>query len=106
MTVYDKLITLKKQLAPTEAYRMRELIQQYRKLQQKPKNQNNDRWLDSWVQTVKQCRKANLPDVREARSQMDFLTVVREIDAIWATPELAALIWPDNEGRLWGRTPP
>jgi hypothetical protein len=38
--IYDRLITLKQQLAPTAAARSRELVTKYRALQEKPRGRN------------------------------------------------------------------
>jgi hypothetical protein len=60
--VYDQLIVLKQQLAPTAAAHSRELVTKYRALQEKPQGRNLEQWLDDWIHVTNQCREADLPE--------------------------------------------
>ncbi|KAF2465256.1 uncharacterized protein BDR25DRAFT_378892, partial [Lindgomyces ingoldianus] len=73
---YNKLVALKRQLAPTSSNRQRILIEQYRALQKKPRK-DFDAWLSEWLQTVGQYRRANLPDVQGTRAQTDLLRTIK-----------------------------
>ncbi|KAF2475151.1 uncharacterized protein BDR25DRAFT_186331, partial [Lindgomyces ingoldianus] len=81
---YSNLVALKRQLAPTSTDRQRILIEQYRALQKKPRK-DFEAWLNEWLQTVGQCRRASLPDVQGTRAQTDFLHTIKPL-----APEFAA----------------
>ncbi|KAF2471828.1 uncharacterized protein BDR25DRAFT_393325 [Lindgomyces ingoldianus] len=55
----------------------------YNKL--KKPHKDFDAWLSKWLQTVGQCRRANLPDVQGTRAQTDFLRTIKPL-----APEFAA----------------
>ncbi|KAF2462503.1 uncharacterized protein BDR25DRAFT_364019 [Lindgomyces ingoldianus] len=55
----------------------------YNKL--KKPHKDFDAWLSEWLQTVGQCRRANLPDVQGTRAQTDFLRTIKPL-----APEFAA----------------
>jgi hypothetical protein len=97
--IYDRLITLKQQLAPTAAARSRELVTKYRALQEKPRGRNLEQWLDDWIHVTNQCREADLPEATGHRSQDDFLTVIRAIAPEWAGASHQDLILKETTGR-------
>ncbi|PZD26114.1 hypothetical protein A1F97_10938, partial [Pyrenophora tritici-repentis] len=98
--IYDRLITLKQQLAPTTAARSRELVAKYRALQEKPRGRNLEQWLDEWIHVTNQCREADLPETTGYRAQDDFLTVVRAIAPEWAGSAHQDLILKETTGRI------
>ncbi|KAI2476014.1 hypothetical protein Ptr902_12653 [Pyrenophora tritici-repentis] len=98
--IYDRLIALKQQLAPTAAVRSRELVTKYRALQEKPRGRNLEQWLDDWIHITNQCREADLPETTGYRAQDDFLTIVRTIAPEWAGSAHQDLILKETTGRI------
>jgi hypothetical protein len=77
-TLYDMLQALKQRVAPSDKARELELIAQYQKLKQTPKNQNIESWLRQWETTYNNCIEANLSDVVGTRPIYDFVNAVQE----------------------------
>ena len=78
------LLTLKQQLSPSTKARERELIIQYRKLQQPPRFQNTEVWLRKWQQTYNKYRILCLPDVKGDRAVRDFVFTVSTVKPAFA----------------------
>lgn len=97
--IYDRLVALKQQLAPTTAARERELVFKYRALQEKPQGCNLEQWLDDWIHVTNQCGEADLPETTGHRAQDDFLTAVRTIAPGWAGAAHQDLIQKETMGR-------
>jgi hypothetical protein len=97
--VYDRLIALKKQFAPTTATRTRELIVKYRSLQEGPQSRDLEQWLDDWIHITNQCREAELPETTGYRAQEDFLSAIRTIAPEWAGSSHHDLIMKETAGR-------
>ena len=89
-TAYGQLKKLRKHLCPSTAERELQLIAKYRQLQSRPRN-NIDSWLEEWLQVVRQCKAAGLPDVTSPRVQRDFLLAIKGLDDTWATTQQAML---------------
>ena len=97
--VYDRLITLKKQFAPTTATRTRELIVKYRSLQEGPQSRDLEQWLDDWIHITNQCREADLPETAGYRAQEDFLSAIKTIAPEWAGSSHHDLIMKETAGK-------
>ncbi|KAF1360711.1 hypothetical protein EJ07DRAFT_52042, partial [Lizonia empirigonia] len=97
-TPYERLTTLKKHLAPSDATRQRDLIAQYKALQTPPRGRRVEEWLRSWVETTNMCIAAAVPETMGSRAQEDFLVACRTIDPEYGTSGLRALIDLEDAG--------
>jgi hypothetical protein len=97
-TPHDRLTTLKKHLAPSDATRQRDLIAQYKALQMPPRGRKVKEWLRSWVEITNTCMAAQLPETMGSRAQEDFLVACRTIDPEYGTSGLRALIDLEDAG--------
>ncbi|KAF2820789.1 hypothetical protein CC86DRAFT_304141, partial [Ophiobolus disseminans] len=91
-TPYERLTTLKKHLAPSDASRQRDLITRYKALQTPPRGRKVEEWLRSWVEVTNMCISAEVPETMGSRAQEDFLVACRTIDPEYGTSGLRALI--------------
>lgn len=57
-----------------------EIELQYSTLRKGPKNQDVDKWLDSWNQTYLMAQQEEMPEVSGTRSIRDFLLAIEEKD--------------------------
>jgi hypothetical protein len=80
-TPYERLISLRTQLEPTEATRSRELAAKYANLQTPPRGKKVEEWLRTWLDVTSQCRQVKLPEMSGTRPQEDFLIACKQIDA-------------------------
>jgi hypothetical protein len=78
-TVHDRLAVLQKLLAPTDESRSREIEEKYRQLRTYTRNQNLERWIESWRSTVAIARELKLPEVSGNRAQKDFVIAISTI---------------------------
>jgi hypothetical protein len=62
-TVYQKLMALKKRLAPTDRARTLEVTRRYRELLHGPRAQQQEKWLQQCERTYAEAVKIKLPDV-------------------------------------------
>ena len=97
-TPYDRLTTLKKHLAPSDASRQRDLIARYKALQMPPRGRKIEEWLRSWVEITNMCISAEVPETTGSRAQEDFLVACRTIDPEYGTSGLRALIDLEDAG--------
>lgn len=91
-TPYERLTTLKKHLAPSDATRQRDLIAQYKSLQTPPRGRKIEEWLRSWVEITNMCIAADIPETTGSRAQEDFLIACKTIDPEYGTSGLRDLI--------------
>ncbi|KAI1670089.1 hypothetical protein L13192_05605 [Pyrenophora tritici-repentis] len=97
-TPYERLTTLKKHLAPSDATRQRDLIARYKALQTPPRGRKIEEWLRSWVEVTNMCISAEVPETIGSRAQEDFLVACRTIDPEYGTSGLRALIDLEEAG--------
>ncbi|KAF2737725.1 hypothetical protein EJ04DRAFT_591278, partial [Polyplosphaeria fusca] len=97
-TPHDRLTTLKKHLAPSDASRQRDLIVRYKNLQTPPRGKKIEEWLRSWVEVTNMCIAANVPETMGSRAQEDFLVACRTIDPEYGTSGPRALIVLEEAG--------
>ncbi|KAF1938014.1 hypothetical protein EJ02DRAFT_355431 [Clathrospora elynae] len=97
-TPYDRLTTLKKHLAPSDATRKRDLIARYKAIQLPPRGKKIEEWLRSWVEVTNMCISAEVPETTGSRAQEDFLVVCRTIDPEYRTSVLRATIDLEEAG--------
>ncbi|KAF1925872.1 uncharacterized protein M421DRAFT_37025, partial [Didymella exigua CBS 183.55] len=97
-TPYERLTTLKKHLAPSDATRQRDLIARYKALQTPPRGKRVEEWLRSWVEITNMCIAAEVPETMGSRAQEDFLVACRTIDPEYGTSGLRALIDLEDAG--------
>jgi hypothetical protein len=97
-TPYERLTTLKKHLAPSDATRQRDLIARYKALQTPPRGRKVEEWLRSWVEITNMCMAAQVPETMGSRAQEDFLVACRAIDPEYGTSGLRALIDLEDAG--------
>jgi hypothetical protein len=97
-TPYDRLTTLKKHLAPSDATRQRDLMVRYKALQTPPCGRKFEKWLRSWVEITNMCMSAQVPETMGSRAQEDFLVACRTIDPEYGTSGLRALIDLEEAG--------
>ncbi|KAF2828478.1 hypothetical protein CC86DRAFT_261803, partial [Ophiobolus disseminans] len=97
-TPYERLTTLKKHLAPSDASRQRDLIARYKALQTPPRGRKVEEWLRSWVEVTNMCISAEVPETMGSRAQEDFLVACRTIDPEYGTLGLRALIDLEDAG--------
>ncbi|KAI1665823.1 Dimer-Tnp-hAT dimerization containing protein [Pyrenophora tritici-repentis] len=97
-TLYERLTTLKKHLAPSDATRQRDLIARYKALQTPPRSRKVEEWLRSWVEVTNMCISAEVPETIGSRAQEDFLVACRTIDPEYGTSGLRALIDLEDAG--------
>jgi hypothetical protein len=74
-TPCERLTTLKKHLAPSDATRQRDLIARYRALQTPPRGRKVEEWLRSWVEITNMCMAAQVPETMGSRAQEDFVSL-------------------------------
>ena len=92
------LIALKKRLSPTERVRKRDLLTAYKKLQKPPRNMDIEDWLIRWQVVFEQCKEVKLAEVSDNRPAVDFLTVLRNIDLLFAEAELRDVLQAEEKG--------
>ncbi|KAF2728668.1 hypothetical protein EJ04DRAFT_503734 [Polyplosphaeria fusca] len=97
-TPHNRLTTLKKHLAPSDASRQRDLIARYKNLQTPPRGKKVEEWLRSWVEVTNMCIAAQVPASMGSRAQEDFLVACRMIDPEYGTSGLRALIDLEEAG--------
>jgi len=97
-TPYERLATLKKHLAPSDATRQRDLIARYKALQIPPRGRKIEEWLRSWVEVTNMCIAADIPETTGTRAQEDFLVACKNIDAEYGTSGLRDLIDREEAG--------
>ena len=98
-TPYERLTTLKKHLAPSDATRQRDLITRYKALQTPPRGRKIEEWLRSWVEVTNMCIAAEIPETTGSRAQEDFLIACRTIDPEYGISGLRALIDLEESGK-------
>jgi hypothetical protein len=98
-TPYDRLVTLRTHLAPTDATRRRELAGKYASLRTPPRGKKVEEWLRSWLDIITQSREAELPEMSGTRAQEDFLVACKQIDDNFATSALRELYHLESVGR-------
>jgi len=79
-TLYERLLTLQKHLAPSDVTRQRDLIARYKALQTPPRGRKVEEWLRSWVEVTNMCIAAKVPETIGSWAQEDFLVACRTID--------------------------
>ena len=89
--VRQKIIDLKKHLAPTDEARELELSTLYSQLKKAPSNQDIDQWLRRWETTYADAVAIKLPEVQEKRPVYDFLGAVQSLDAGFASTQRALI---------------
>ncbi|KAF2688977.1 hypothetical protein K458DRAFT_465626 [Lentithecium fluviatile CBS 122367] len=67
-TPYERLVTLKQHLAPTDATRRRELIGKYAALQAPARGKKVEEWLRTWVDVTNQCKELKLAETTGTRA--------------------------------------
>jgi hypothetical protein len=97
-TPHDRLTTLKKHLAPSDATRQHDLIVRYKALQTPPPGRKVEEWLRSWVEVTNMCISAHVSETMGLRAQEDFLVACRTIDPEYGTSGLRALIDLEDAG--------
>ncbi|KAF2741692.1 hypothetical protein M011DRAFT_522588 [Sporormia fimetaria CBS 119925] len=97
-TPHERLTTLKKHLAPSDATRQRDLIVRHKALQIPPRGRKTEEWLRSWVEVTNMCIAADIPETTGSRAQEDFLIACRTIDPEYGTSGLRALIDLEEAG--------
>ncbi|KAF2733871.1 hypothetical protein EJ04DRAFT_564732 [Polyplosphaeria fusca] len=97
-TPHDRLTTLQKHLAPSDASRQRDLITRYKNLQTPPRGKKVEEWLRSWMEVMNMCIAAQVPETMGSRAQEDFLVACRTIDLEYGTSGLRALIDLEEAG--------
>jgi hypothetical protein len=84
-TVYQKLVGLKKRLAPTNRARTLEVTHRYRELLRGPKAQQHEKWLQQYERTYAEAVKIKLPEVQHDRPRYDFLDTARSTDIVYVS---------------------
>lgn len=98
-TAYDRLVTLKKHLAPDVATRRHELTAQYNALKTAPRAiKKIEQWLADWTRITSMCKSVNLPDTEGIRPQEDFLVACKDLDSEYATTCLRDVYRAENAG--------
>jgi hypothetical protein len=90
-TVYQKLVALKKRLAPTDRARTLEVTRRYREMLRGPKAQQHEKWLQQYERTYAEAVKIKLPDVQDDRPLYDFLDALRSTDMAYVSGREAVL---------------
>jgi hypothetical protein len=90
-TVYQKLIALKKRLAPTDRARELDVARRYRDLLRGPNAQQSEKWLQQWERTYAEAAKIKLPDILNDRPLYDFLDALRSYDMAYVSGREAIL---------------
>ena len=90
-TIRQKLLDLKKRLAPTDQARKLDITSEYRKLQKSPRAQDTEKWLSRWETTYSDASAINLPEVQEDRSVQDFLNTIESLDASFVSTQRALI---------------
>src|SRR3954447_14007864 len=84
-SAYDRLVILKKHLAPDVATRRHELTAQYTALKTAPRAiKKIEQWLADWTRITAMGRSINLPETEGIRPQEDFLVACKELDNEYA----------------------
>jgi hypothetical protein len=78
-TVQEMLVNLQKRLKPKDDVRRLQLTDQYRQLQQSPKNKDLDAWIISWEKVYREGVKLSQPIVQKDTAVQDFLRAVFDI---------------------------
>ena len=90
-TLYQKLMALKKRLAPTDRARTLEITRKYRDLLRGPKGQQQEKWLQQFERTYAQAVKLELPEILKDRPLDDFLDALRSTDMAFVSGREAVL---------------
>lgn len=90
-TVYQKLMALKKRLAPTDRARTFEVTRRYRELLRGPRAQQHEKWLQQYERTYAEAVKIKLPEVQDDRPLYDFLDALRSTDMAYVSGREAVL---------------
>ena len=90
--IRQKLIDLRKCLAPTDLARKLELASEYRQLMRAPRSQDIKKWLFRWERVYSEDVAIDLHEVQEKRSVHDFLNTIESLDAAF-TATARALIY-------------
>ena len=78
--MYQKLLALRKRLAPTNRARTLEVTRKYRGLLRGPKGQQQERWLQQFERTYAEAVEFELPKVLKDGAVEDFLDALRSTD--------------------------
>jgi hypothetical protein len=78
-TAYKMLVNLKNRFAPSDSAREQELVLKWKKLQNKPQNQNVNIWLHQWETLYDECKAEGLPNVQGNRPIQAFLDAISTI---------------------------
>jgi hypothetical protein len=98
-TPYDRLVTLKKFLCPTDATRRRDLADKYNALKTAPRAVKKvEQWLSDWVHITAQSKSIKLPETEGNRPQEDFLIACKELDQEYATSCLREIFKHEARG--------
>jgi Reverse transcriptase (RNA-dependent DNA polymerase) len=90
-TVYQKLVALKKRLAPTDRARTLEVTRRYRELLRGPRAQQQEAWLQQYERTYAEAVKTKLPEVQGDRPLHDFFDALRSTDMAYVSGREAVL---------------
>jgi hypothetical protein len=77
---YERLATLQKHLAPTDAMRGHNLIGKYAILQTPARGRKVEEWLSNWVDVTNQCKELYLAEMTGTQAQEDFLVACKVIN--------------------------
>ncbi len=101
ITVFQKLLALKKRLAFTNRIRELEVIRKYKDLQQVPKRDSRqlDQWLLEWKRVYAETARLNLPDVQGDRCVYDFLNALRTVNVAFVVGREAILNYEIRQGK-------
>src|SRR5579862_240664 len=98
-TAHERLVILKKYLAPDVAARRHDIRTQYIALKAAPRSVKKiEQWLADWTRITALGKSISLPDTQGTNPIEDFLIARTEIDNGYATTCLRDLYKAENEG--------
>jgi hypothetical protein len=98
-TVFQKLLALKKRLAPTDRIRELEIVRRYKDLLRAPKHQQLDHWLLDWEKVYAEAVRLDISDVQGHRCLYDFLNALRTVDVAFVAGREAILNYEVQQGK-------
>ncbi|KAI0992344.1 hypothetical protein K3495_g15842, partial [Podosphaera aphanis] len=100
-TPHDRLIALKKHLAPDVATRRHELTDRYNALKIAPSSSKKiESWLAEWTRITSMGKSIRLPETDGIRPQEDFLVACKALDQEYATTCLRDVYKAENTGTM------
>lgn len=98
-TPHQRLVMLKKHLAPDAATRRHEITEKYNSLKVAPSSVTKiSQWLAEWTRIVSMGKAIKLPETEGIKPQEDFLVACRGIDSEYATTCLRDVYRSENMG--------